>query len=132
MVEESAITSFSRRWIEWRPPTGTSTSCEKGVRVLEEAIIKVKVPALTGVAKGERASDPPCDQPGRLSRAALGHDPGGTIGLAKVRDGLYFSSLLDPRRRASGPSYRSSRRLTSRASVSAGWRISSKPLESPR
>ncbi len=73
----------------------------EGVRVLAEAIMEAEVSELTGVAKGERAPDR------RLTnrngyRERRWDTRVGTIGLAipKVRDGSYFPSLLEPRRRA--------------------------------
>ena len=100
----------------------------EGVRVLAEAIMEAEVSELTGAAKGERAPER------RLTnrngyRERRWDTRVGTIGLSipKVRDGSYFPSLLEPRRRAEGPSSRSSRRRTWPASAPAGWRISSKP-----
>jgi transposase-like protein len=73
----------------------------EGVRVLAEAIMEVEVSELTGAAKGERAPDR------RLTnrngyRERRWDTRVGTIGLSipKVRDGSYFPSLLEPRRRA--------------------------------
>jgi transposase-like protein len=73
----------------------------EGVRVLAEAIMETEVTELTGVPKGERAPDR------RLTtrngyRERRWDTRVGTIGLAipKVRDGSYFPSLLEPRRRA--------------------------------
>jgi len=73
----------------------------EGVRVLAEAIMEAEVSELTGVPKGERAPDR------RLTnrngyRERRWDTRVGTIGLAipKVRDGSYFPSLLEPRRRA--------------------------------
>ncbi len=73
----------------------------EGVRLLAQAVMEAEVTELTGVPRGER--DP---------EARLTHRNGyrerrwdtrvGTIELAipRVRDGSYFPSLLDPRRRA--------------------------------
>jgi hypothetical protein len=73
----------------------------EGVRVLAEAIMEAEVSELTGAAKGERAPDR------RLTnrngyRERRWDTRVGTIGLAipKIRDGSYFPSLLEPRRRA--------------------------------
>jgi len=73
----------------------------EGVRVLAEAIMEVEVSELTGAAKGERAPER------RLTnrngyRERRWDTRVGTIGLSipKVRDGSYFPSLLEPRRRA--------------------------------
>jgi len=73
----------------------------EGVRVLAEAIMEAEVSELTGAAKGERAPER------RLTnrngyRERRWDTRVGTIGLAipKVRDGSYFPSLLEPRRRA--------------------------------
>ena len=75
----------------------------EGDRVLAEAIMEAAVSELTGAAKGERAPDR------RLTnrngyRERRWDTRVGTIGLAipKVRDGSYFPSLLEPRRRAEG------------------------------
>jgi putative transposase len=73
----------------------------EGVRVLAEAVMEAEVSELTGVPKGERAPE-----------RRLTHRNGyrerrwdtrvGTIDLSipRVRDGSYFPSLLEPRRRA--------------------------------
>ena len=73
----------------------------EGVRVLAEAVMEAEVTGLTGAARGERAPDR------RLTsrngyRERRWDTRVGTIGLAipKVRDGSYFPSLLEPRRRA--------------------------------
>ncbi len=73
----------------------------EGVRVLAEAIMEAEVSELTGAAKGERAPER------RLTnrngyRERRWDTRVGTIGLSipKVRDGSYFPSLLEPRRRA--------------------------------
>jgi len=73
----------------------------EGVRVLAGAIMEAEVSELTGAAKGERAPDR------RLTnrngyRERRWDTRVGTIGLSipKVRDGSYFPSLLEPRRRA--------------------------------
>jgi len=80
---------------------GDTDFLREGVRALAEAIMEVEVTELTGVPRGERDPD-----------ARLTHRNGyrprpwdtrvGTINLAipRVRDGSYFPSLLDPRRRA--------------------------------
>ena len=72
----------------------------EGVRVLAQAVMEAEVTELTGVPRGERNPD-----------ARLTHRNGyrerrwdtrvGTIDLAvpRVRDGSYFPSLLEPRRR---------------------------------
>jgi putative transposase len=73
----------------------------EGVRILAQAIMEAEVSEVTGVARGERKPE-----------ARLTHRNGyrerrwdtrvGTIDLAipRVRDGSYFPSLLEPRRRA--------------------------------
>ena len=73
----------------------------EGVRVLAEALMEVEVTALTGVAKGER--DPERRLTNRNGYRERRWDTRvGTIALSipKVRDGSYFPSLLEPRRRA--------------------------------
>jgi putative transposase len=73
----------------------------EGVRVLTSALMEAEVTELTGVPKGERAPER------RLTnrngyRERRWDTRVGTIDLAipKVRDGRYFPSLLEPRRRA--------------------------------
>lgn len=73
----------------------------EGVRVLAQAVMEAEVTELTGAAKGERAPDR------RLTnrngyRERRWDTRVGTLELAipKVRDGSYFPSLLEPRRRA--------------------------------
>jgi len=73
----------------------------EGVRVLAEALMEVEVTALTGVPKGER--DPERRLTNRNGYRGRRWDTRvGTIALSipKVRDGSYFPSLLEPRRRA--------------------------------
>ncbi len=73
----------------------------EGVRVLAQAVMEAEVTELTGVAKGER------DPERRLTQRNGYRDRRwdtrvGTMNLSipKVRDGSYFPSLLEPRRRA--------------------------------
>jgi len=73
----------------------------EGVRVLAQAIMEAEISELTGVARGER------DPERRLThrngyRERRWDTRVGTIDLAipRVRDGAYFPSLLEPRRRA--------------------------------
>ena len=73
----------------------------EGVRILAQAIMEAEVGELTGVAHGER------DPERRLThrngyRERTWDTRVGTIDLAipRVRDGSYFPSLLEPRRRA--------------------------------
>jgi putative transposase len=73
----------------------------EGLRVLAQAVMEAEVTELTGAAKGERAPDR------RLTnrngyRERRWDTRVGTLELAipKVRDGSYFPSLLEPRRRA--------------------------------
>jgi putative transposase len=80
---------------------GDTDFLREGVRILAEAVMEAEVTELTGVAHGERAPDR------RLTSRNGYRDRRwdtrvGTIDLAipKVRDGSYFPSLLEPRRRA--------------------------------
>ncbi len=73
----------------------------EGVRVLAQAVMEAEVSELTGLPRGER------DPERRLThrngyRERRWDTRVGTIELAipRVRDGSYFPSLLDPRRRA--------------------------------
>jgi transposase-like protein len=73
----------------------------EGVRILAQALMEAEVTGVTGVAKGER------DPEHRLThrngyRERRWDTRVGTIDLAvpRVRDGSYFPSLLEPRRRA--------------------------------
>jgi transposase-like protein len=73
----------------------------EGVRVLAEAIMEAEVSELTGAAKGQR------DPERRLThrngyRERRWDTRVGSVALAipRVRDGSYFPSLLEPRRRA--------------------------------
>jgi putative transposase len=73
----------------------------EGVRVLAEAVMEAEVTELTGVPHGER------DPERRLTRRNGYRERRwdtrvGTVALAipRVRDGSYFPSLLEPRRRA--------------------------------
>ena len=73
----------------------------EGVRVLAQAVMEAEVSELTGLPKGER--DPDRRLTSRNGYRDRRWDTRvGTIGLAipKVRDGSYFPSLLEPRRRA--------------------------------
>src|SRR5450759_2316224 len=80
---------------------GNTDFLREGVRILAEAVMEAEVTELTGVPRGERAPDR------RLTsrngyRERRWDTRVGTIGLSipKVRDGSYFPSLLEPRRRA--------------------------------
>ncbi len=73
----------------------------EGVRILAEALMEAEVTTLTGVPRGER------DPERRLThrngyRERRWDTRVGTIDLAipRVREGSYFPSLLDPRRRS--------------------------------
>jgi len=80
---------------------GDTDFLREGVRALAEAIMEVEVTELTGVPRGER--DPAQRLTHRNGYRARPWDTRvGTIDLAipRVRDGSYFPSLLDPRRRA--------------------------------
>ena len=73
----------------------------EGMRVLAQAVMEAEVTELTGVPKGER------DPERRLTQRNGYRDRRwdtrvGTMNLAipRVRDGSYFPSLLEPRRRA--------------------------------
>ena len=73
----------------------------EGVRILAEAIMEAEVSELTGAAKGQR------DPARRLThrngyRERRWDTRVGSVALAipRVRDGSYFPSLLEPRRRA--------------------------------
>jgi putative transposase len=73
----------------------------KGVRLLAQAVMEAEVTELTGAAKGER--DPERGLTHRNGYRDRRWDTRvGTIELAipRVRDGSYFPSLLEPRRRA--------------------------------
>ena len=73
----------------------------EGVRVLAQAVMEAEVTELTGVPRGER--DPETRLTHRNGYRERRWDTrAGTIDLAipRVRDGSYFPSLLDPRRRA--------------------------------
>ena len=83
-----------------RPPRATPTSCARACGCSPRRSWRPRSARVTG---RPRASGPgaPADRAQRLSRAALGH-PRRDIDLAipRVRDGSYFPSLLEPRRRA--------------------------------
>ncbi len=73
----------------------------EGVRVLAQAVMEAEVSELTGVPKGER--DPERRLTSRNGYRDRRWDTRvGTMNLSipKVRDGSYFPSLLEPRRRA--------------------------------
>jgi hypothetical protein len=73
----------------------------EGVRVLAQAVMEAEVTELTGVPRGER--DPERRATHRNGYRERRWDTrAGTIELAipRVRDGSYFPSLLEPRRRA--------------------------------
>ena len=80
---------------------GDTDFLRESVRVLAEAVMEAEVTEVTGVAHGER------DPEHRLTRRNGYRDRRwdtrvGTVELAipRVRDGSYFPSLLEPRRRA--------------------------------
>ena len=80
---------------------GDADFLREGVRVLAQAVMEAEVTELTGVPRGER------DPERRLTRRNGYRDRRwdtrvGTLGLSipRIRDGSYFPSLLEPRRRA--------------------------------
>ena len=80
---------------------GDQDFLREGVRVLAQAVMEAEVTELTGLPHGERDPDR------RLTRRNGYRDRrwdtrAGTVELAipRVRDGSYFPSLLEPRRRA--------------------------------
>src|SRR5260370_6971924 len=80
---------------------GDADFLREGVRVLVQAIMEAEVTELTGVAKGER--DPERRLTNRNGYRDRRWDTRvGTMNLSipRVRDGSYFPSLLEPRRRA--------------------------------
>jgi transposase-like protein len=80
---------------------GDADFLREGVRVLAQAIMEAEVTELTGVAKGER--DPERRLTNRNGYRDRRWDTRvGTMNLSipRVRDGSYFPSLLEPRRRA--------------------------------
>src|SRR5450759_2347608 len=120
---EAATASSSRRWKSETDDTENTTMADdsmslletlrkvsadgdvdvlrEGVRLLAQAIMEAEVSELTGLPKGER------DPERRLThrngyRERRWDTRVGTIDLAvpRVRDGSYFPSLLEPRRRA--------------------------------
>ena len=80
---------------------GDADFLREGVRVLAQAVMEAEVTQLTGVPRGER------DPERRLTHRNGYRDRRwdtrvGTLGLSipRIRDGSYFPSLLEPRRRA--------------------------------
>jgi transposase-like protein len=96
-TDRMALLEYARKVSE----EGDADLLREAVKVMAEAIMEAEVSELTGAAHGERAPD-----------RRLTHRNGyrerrwdtrvGTIELPipKVRDGSYFPSLLEPRRRA--------------------------------
>ena len=80
---------------------GDTDFLREGVRVLAEVLMDAEVSELTGVPKGERAPEKRLTQRNGY-RERRWDTRMGTIELAipRVRDGSYFPSLLEPRRRA--------------------------------
>jgi transposase-like protein len=80
---------------------GDADFLREGVRVLAQAVMEAEVTELTGLPKGER--DPERRLTSRNGYRDRRWDTRvGTLELAipRVRDGSYFPSLLEPRRRA--------------------------------
>ena len=80
---------------------GDADFLREGVRVLAQAVMEAEVTTLTGVPKGER--DPERRLTNRNGYRERRWDTRvGTLELSipRVRDGSYFPSLLEPRRRA--------------------------------
>jgi putative transposase len=80
---------------------GDTDFLRQGVQVLAEAVMEAEVTELTGVAHGVRDPEHRVTQRNGY-RERRWDTRVGTIGLAipRVRDGSYFPSLLEPRRRA--------------------------------
>jgi putative transposase len=95
---------------------------KEGVRVLSQALMEMEVEEYVGASRHERS-------PGRVGqrngyRERSWDTRVGTVDLKvpRVRDGGYFPSLLEPRRRAlREPSLQSFRKPTSMASLPARW-----------
>ena len=98
MADESmAVLESVRKAIE----EGDGDFLRDAVHLLAQGVIEVEVTELTGVPKGERAPDRRLTQRNGY-RERRWDTRVGTIDLAipRVRDGNYFPSLLEPRRRA--------------------------------
>ncbi len=80
---------------------GDGDFLREGVRVLAQAVMEAEVSDLTGVAKGERDPERRLTQRNGY-RGRRWDTRVGTLALSipRVRDGSYFPSLLEPRRRA--------------------------------
>src|SRR5215210_7852226 len=73
----------------------------EGVRVLAQAVMEAEVSELTGLAKGERDPDNRLtSRNGYRDRRWDTRVGTMTLAIPKVRDGSYYPSLLEPRRRA--------------------------------
>src|SRR5829696_3938402 len=90
-----------------------------GVRVLAEALVETEVSSQIGAAPYERSSSRTAYRNG--SRTRTWDTRVGTIELKipKVSAGMYFPSLLEPRRRAEKPSMVSDRKDWHHASCPA-------------
>lgn len=80
---------------------GDSDFLREGMRVLAHAVMEAEVTELTGVAKGER--DPEhrlTSRNGYRDRRWDTRVGSLELSIPRVRDGSYFPSLLEPRRRA--------------------------------
>ena len=73
----------------------------EGVRVLAEAVMEAEVSELTGAAKGERAPERRLTHRNGYRERRWDTRVGSIdLSIPRVRDGSYFPSLLEPRRRA--------------------------------
>ena len=80
---------------------GDADFLRQSVQVLAEAVMEAEVTEVTGVPRGERDPEQRLTQRNGY-RERRWDTRVGTIGLSipRVRDGSYFPSLLEPRRRA--------------------------------
>ena len=99
----------------------------EGLRVLIQAVMEAEVATKTGASFGERSSERITYRNGY--RARPWDTRVGTLALQvpKVREGSYFPSLLEPRRRSERALLAVVQQATWKASRPAGSRTSCKP-----
>ena len=94
----------------------------EGVRALAEALMDAEVTQHVGAGRYERTTERTGERNGSRERRWDTRVGSITLRVPWVRDGSYFPSLLEPRRRAERALVRWCRRRTCRASRPGGWR----------
>ena len=92
-----------------------------GVRALAQALMEVEVTQHVGAGRYERSPERKGERNGTRERRWDTRVGSLTLSVPRVRDGSYFPSLLEPRRRAERALVAVVRKRTCKASPLGGW-----------